>query len=712
MIKNKKTKRKSENQTKKSLTLSIVDTFNNNPTQSFNYKQLSTALGVKTMVGKKMISEILYTLADQDFITEIHLGKFKLIKCTRVITGKVDLALSGNAYIISDDIKDDVFVNIQNLNRAFNGDIVKVELYAQKKERRPEGKVIEILERAKNNFIGIVEIKGKVAFLVIESKQMPYDIFIPLEKLNGAKDGDKAIGKITDWPDRARNPFGEITMVLGKPGDNDTEMHAILAEFDLPIHFPKNVEEEAENIPAEITKEDIDSRRDFRDITTFTIDPVDAKDYDDALSIRKIKDNNWEIGVHIADVTHYIELNTILEEEAYQRATSVYLVDRVVPMLPERLSNGICSLRENEEKLCFSAVFNLSENGEIIKEWFGRTIINSNKRFSYEEAQEVLDNNQGLFFDELNTLNKIAKIMRAERFKDGAIGFDRAETKFDIDITGKPLRVFFKEHGDTNHLIEEFMLLANKRVATFIGKPREDNHKPKTFVYRIHDRPDPKKFEQFTKFINKFGYNIKVSDNPDSINNLLEKVKGSKEQNMIETLAVRTMAKAQYSTNNIGHYGLHFEYYSHFTSPIRRYPDMMVHRLLAQYLNNGKSANADEYEDMCKHSCDMEKRAADAERSSIKYKAVEFMMDRIGEEFEGVISGVTEWGIYVELKDTLIEGMIAIRNLTDDFYIFDEDNYMIVGRRTHRKFQLGDELTIKIAAANLAKKQLDFVIAE
>jgi len=711
MIKKKKERRKSERQTKKTLIKKVVDVFNNNPTQSFNYKQMSTAVGVKSMVDKKMISEILYSLADQDFVEEIHLGKFKLINISRTIVGKVDLALSGNAYIISDDIKDDVFVNYANLNRAFNGDIVKVELYAQKKQRRPEGKVVEIIERAKNNFVGIMEIKGKVAFLVIDSKQMPYDIYIPFEKLNGAKDGDKVIGKIADWPDRARNPFGEVSMVLGKPGENETEMHAILAEFDLPIHFPKSIEAEADSIVDEITADEISKRRDFRDITTFTIDPVDAKDFDDALSIQKIGDNKWEIGVHIADVTHYIETETPLDKEAFERATSVYLVDRVVPMLPERLSNGICSLRPDEEKLCFSAVFNINENGEILKEWFGRTVNKSDKRFTYESAQEILDNKEGLFYDELDTLNRIAKTMRADRFKNGAIGFDRVETKFDIDETGRPLRVFFKEHGDTNHLIEEFMLLANKRVATFIGKPKE-GYTPKTFVYRIHDRPDPRKFESFTKFINKFGYNIKVNDTPDSINHLLEKVKGSKEQNMIETLAVRTMAKAQYSTKNIGHYGLHFDYYSHFTSPIRRYPDMMVHRLLAHYLDKGKSANQDEYEAMCKHTCDMEKRAADAERSSIKYKAVEFMIDKIGEQFEGVISGVTEWGIYVELKDTLIESMISIRNLSDDFYIFDEENYMIIGRRTHRKFQLGDELTISIASANLAKKQLDFNIVE
>ena len=710
----KKLKRKRERKTKKSLIKGIVYIFENNPSKTYNYKQISKELGVKEISGKKLVTQSLYTLKDEGFLEEVYLGKFKMVPTTRFITGKVDLALSGNAYIISDDIKEDTFVNHVNLKRALHGDTVKVELYAKKKKGRPEGKVIEIIERKRDSFVGIVEIRGNISFLVIEGKQMPYDLYIPKEKLNGAKNGEKAIGRITDWPERARNPFGEITDVLGVPGENDTEMHAILAEFDLPYTFPQEVDKEAEKISDIITEEEISERRDLRDITTFTIDPHDAKDFDDAISVKQINEDEWEIGVHIADVTHYVKPDTILEEEAYNRATSVYLVDRVVPMLPERLSNGICSLRPDEEKLCFSAIFNLDVDGNVKSEWFGRTVIKSDKRFTYEEAQDILDNEEGLLYQELNLLDTMAKSIRKRRFRNGAISFDRVETKFDIDKDGKPLRVYFKEHGDTNRLIEEFMLLANRHVAAFIGKKRKEGAKPKTFVYRIHDKPNQEKFENFTSFIKRFGYNISSSASgvSSSINSLLDEVKGKKEQNLIETLAVRTMAKAEYSTKNIGHYGLNFEFYTHFTSPIRRYPDMMVHRLLDMYLNKAKSQDAATYEKMCQHSVDMEKRAAEAERTSIKYKAVEFMMDKIGEDFTGIISGVTEWGIYVELTDTLIEGMISIHELKDDYYIFDEENYMILGRHSNRKFQLGDTLNVRVMAANLAKKQLDFELAE
>ncbi len=710
----KKLKRKKERKTKRGLIKGIVHIFENNPSKTYNYKQISKELGVKEISGKKLVTQSLYTLKDEGFLEEVYLGKFKMVPTTRFITGKVDLALSGNAYIVSDDIKEDIFVNHVNLKRALHGDTVKVELYARKKKGRPEGKVIDIIERKRQSFVGIVEIRGNISFLVIEGKQMPYDLYIPKEKLNGAKNGEKAIGRITDWPERARNPFGEITDVLGVPGENDTEMHAILAEFDLPYTFPKEVDKESEKISDVITEEEISERRDLRDITTFTIDPHDAKDFDDAISIKQINENEWEIGIHIADVTHYVKPDTILEEEAYNRATSVYLVDRVVPMLPERLSNGICSLRPDEEKLCFSAIFNLDVKGNVKSEWFGRTVIKSDKRFTYEEAQNILDNKEGLLYNELNLLNTMAKCIRKERFRGGAIGFDRVETKFDIDKDGKPLRVYFKNHGDTNRLIEEFMLLANRHVAAFIGKKRKDGIKPKTFVYRIHDKPNQEKFESFTSFIKRFGYNVSPSTSgvSSSINSLLEEVKGKKEQNLIETLAVRTMAKAEYSTKNIGHYGLNFEFYTHFTSPIRRYPDMMVHRLLDMYLNKAKSQDATTYEKMCQHSVDMEKRAADAERTSIKYKAVEFMMDKVGEDFTGIISGVTEWGIYVELTDTLIEGMISIHELKDDYYIFDEENYMILGRHTNRKFQLGDTLNVRVISANLAKKQLDFELAD
>jgi len=528
----------------------------------------------------------------------------------------------------------------------------------------------------------------------------------------GAKHGQKAIARIMDWPERARNPFAEIIDVLGDAGNNNTEMHAILAEFDLPYKYPEAVDQAANRIPEEIPEDEFKNRRDFRKVPTFTIDPADAKDFDDALSLQKLENGLWEIGVHIADVTYYVKPESLLEDEAYNRATSVYLVDRVVPMLPEKLSNGVCSLRPNEDKLCFSAVFELDDHCIVQKEWFGRTTIHSDRRFSYEEAQQVIETGEGDLKDEILTLDRLAKKLREIRFESGSIGFDRVEVKFEIDKDGKPLSVFFKESKDSNKLIEEFMLLANKKVAEFVGKPGPKK-KERTFVYRIHDKPDPEKLDTFNHFIKRFGYGIQTN-NPQtvtaSMNKLIENVAGKKEQNVIETLAIRTMAKAEYSTRNIGHYGLGFEYYTHFTSPIRRYPDMMVHRLLARYLEDGRSVQADQYEEMCKHSSDMENRAANAERASIKYKQVEFMSDKIGQQFKGVISGVKEWGVYVELDENKCEGMVPLHELTDDFYEFDEKNYCIIGRRTHKKYQLGDVIEIEIARANLDRKQLDFRI--
>jgi len=549
--------------------------------------------------------------------------------------------------------------------------------------------------------------------MVANSRQMPYDVFIPLPKLQGAQNGDKVIVRITEWPEKYRNPFGEVLSVLGKPGENDTEMHAILAEFDLPYEFDKKVEDAANQVSEIITDEDYKARRDFREITTFTIDPADAKDFDDALSIKKLGNGNWEVGVHIADVTHYVTKGSIVENEAFERATSVYLVDRVVPMIPEKLSNMVCSLRPNEEKLCYSIVFEIDENADVLDEWIGRTVINSDKRFNYEEAQSVIESGKGEFKDELLLLNGLAQKLRARRFKNGAISFERVEVKFEIDDKGKPLGVYFKEHKESNQLIEEFMLLANKRIAEFIGKA-DKGQKAKTFVYRIHDKPDPEKLERFSKFIQRFGYSISTSGQKNittSINNLLDEVQGKKEQNVIETLAVRSMAKAIYSTKNVGHYGLSFPYYTHFTSPIRRYPDMMVHRMLTDYIKGEESKNKNKYEDMCKHSSEMERRAAEAERASIKYKQVEFMKDHIGDDFEGVISGVTEWGFYVELNESKCEGLVHIRELDDDYYFFDEDNYAIIGRRNKKTYQLGDSVKIKIIKADLEKKQLDYTLA-
>ena len=695
-------KKKSFNINKQMLTNKIIGLFTNNPTKLFNYKQIAKQFEITDDSAKGLITAILYEQRDYGTLVEISRGKFKFTSQGGYVTGKVELTLRGVGYIISDESDEDVFVTQSNLNHALNGDIVKVYLYAKKRGRQPEGEVVEILNRTTQNIVGVVEVSKTFAFMVANSRQMPYDVFIPLPKLKGAKNGDKVIVRITEWPEKYRNPFGEVINVLGKPGENDTEMHAILAEFDLPYEFDKKVEQAANNVSEIITEEDYKERRDFRDITTFTIDPADAKDFDDALSIQKLGNGNWQIGVHIADVTHYVRPESIVENEAFERATSVYLVDRVVPMIPEKLSNMVCSLRPNEEKLCYSIVFEIDKNADILDQWIGRTIINSDKRFNYAEAQAIIEGGEGEFKDELLLLNELAQKIRARRFKNGAISFERVEVKFNIDENGKPLGVYFKEQKESNQLIEEFMLLANKRVAEFIGKV-EKGQKAKTFVYRIHDKPDPEKLERFSKFIQRFGYSINTTGHKNittSINDLLDEVQGKKEQNVIETLAVRSMAKAVYSTKNVGHYGLSFSHYSHFTSPIRRYPDMMVHRMLSDYMKGEKSKNKDKYEDMCKHASVREKKAAEAERASIKYKQVEFMKDHIGDDFDGIISGVTEWGFYVELNDSKCEGLVHIRELDDDYYFFDEDNYAIIGRRNKKTYQLGDPVKIKIVRAD------------
>jgi ribonuclease R len=712
--KGKKTgKRNSYKLNKKILTNKIIDLYKNESNKLFNYKQIAKKFEITDDSTKGLITAILYELRDLGTLVEISRGKFKFTSQGGYITGIVDLTMKGAGYIISEECDEDVFVSQSNLNHALNGDEVKVYLYAKKRGRQPEGEVVEIIKKSKENFVGVVEVSKNFAFMTANTRQMPYDVFIPLPKLKGAQNGDKVIVKITEWPEKYKNPFGEVVNVLGKPGENNTEMHAILAEFDLPNEFDKKVEDAANNISELITEKDYKERRDFRDITTFTIDPADAKDFDDALSIQKLENGNWEIGVHIADVTHYVTPESIVEKEAFARATSVYLVDRVVPMIPEKLSNMVCSLRPNEEKLCYSIVFELDENADVLDQWIGRTVINSNKRFDYAEAQAIIEGGDGEFKEELLLLDGLAKKIRARRFKNGAISFDRVEVKFNIDEDGKPLGVYFKEQKDSNKLIEEFMLLANKRVAEFIGKV-EKGKRAKTFVYRIHDKPDPEKLERFSKFIQRFGYGINTTSQKNitsSINDLLDQVQGKKEQNVIETLAVRSMAKAVYSTKNVGHYGLSFSHYSHFTSPIRRYPDMMVHRMLTAYMDGEKSMSQNKYEDKCKHSSERERKAAEAERASIKYKQVEFMKDHIGEDFDGIISGVTEWGFYVELNESKCEGLVHIRELDDDYYFFDEDNYSIIGRRTKKTYQLGDPVRITIVRADLEKKQLDYTLA-
>ena len=716
MVKKKNRKKKSNNLSnfnKRQLKKSILDIFYGDPQKTYNYKQIGSLLEVKELETRKLINVVLDELAESETLEQVQRGKFKLKSRGGYVCGRVELQPQGFAYIISEEVDQPILVSQRNLNHAMESDKVRVYLYAHRKKHQLEGEVSEIIERAKSTFVGTVERSKNFAFLVPIGK-VAFDLFIPAEKLNGAQNGQKAIGKITEWPQKAKNPFGEIIEVLGNSGENETEMHAILAEFNLPHSFPENVLNAAEKIPLEIPEEEIKNRRDMREVTTFTIDPHDAKDFDDALSLRKLDNGLWEVGVHIADVSHYVRPNTILDDEAYSRATSVYLVDRVVPMLPERLSNGVCSLRPNEDKLCYSAIFHLDEHADVSNQWFGRTIIHSNRRFTYEEAQTIIETGEGDLKNEVLTLQKLAVELRNKRFKDGSLAFDRIEVKFEIEEkTGKPLSVYFKEAKESNKLIEEFMLLANKKVAEFIGRTKKTKQ-AKTFIYRIHDKPDPEKLENFNHFIQKFGYGIQTTSSraiAKSMNNLMNNVKGKNEQNVIETLAIRSMAKAEYSTRNIGHYGLGFEFYSHFTSPIRRYPDIMVHRLLERYLENGRSANAQKYEDMCQHSSEMESRAAMAERSSIKYKQVEFMKDKIGEIFPGTISGITDWGIYVELENKC-EGMVPIRELDDDFYIFDEKNYCLVGKHSHKTYQLGENVKVEISRANLERKQLDFKLVD
>ena len=603
----------------------------------------------------------------------------------------------------------------RNSMHALNGDRVSVTIAARRRGAEPEAEVVEIIERKPQVFIGTLKVDKHFAYLLTDSKYLASDIFIPKSKLKGGETGDKAVVRITEWTDDTKNPKGEVVDILGKKGENDAEINAIMAEFGLPYIYPESVDKAAKRIDAGITPEVVAQRLDMRDVTTITIDPKDAKDFDDALSIRRLKDGKWEIGVHIADVTHYVKPDTIIDKEAQKRATSVYLVDRVVPMLPEHLSNGICSLRPDEDKLTFSCIFKMDDNGKVLDSNITRTVTRSNRRFSYEEAQEVIETGKGDYAEELTTLDRLAKILRKERYEEGSVEFDRMEVRFDIDENGHPTGVYFKESKDANKLIEEFMLLANKTVAQAIGMP-QGKKKPKAFVYRVHDMPDPGKLSDLSTLSRTFGYKVKSSGSPrevnKSINRMLADVKGKGEENFLSTLAIRSMAKAIYTTTNIGHYGLGFDYYTHFTSPIRRYPDMMVHRLLEKYLAGGRTVNAEKLEMLCKHSSDMEQLAANAERASIKYKQVEYMNDHLGEEYEGVISGVTEWGLYVEINENKCEGLVPVRDLADDFYDLDEKNYCLVGRRHNHRYRLGDNIKVRVARANLDKKQLDFAIVD
>ncbi|MGO4905318.1 ribonuclease R [Flavobacterium sp. W20_MBD1_R3] len=700
----------------------IIKILSQSANKAFNYKQIGAKLEVDDTESRNQIIKDLKILASQNKIIESEPGKY-LVKAEskEYYEGKIDMTGRKTAYFVCPEMEEDVFIPTNNLNHALDKDIVKVYVYNRRKGKRPEGEVIEVLERHKTDFVGVIDIQANFAFVSTANPKMYTDIFIPKDKIGEAEQGDVVLVHVEDWPARADSPFGSVIKVLGKPGEHDTEIHAILAEYGLPSEFPIEVETFAQKIDTSIEEDEIAKRRDMRDTLTFTIDPKDAKDFDDALSFKKLENGNYEIGIHIADVSHYLQEGTILDDEAYQRATSVYLVDRVVPMLPEVLSNFACSLRPNEEKYTFSAIFEINETSQVVNQWFGRTVIYSDQRFAYEEAQYIIETKDDVIPEEISItgtsyqvsqeivaatlkMDELAKILRKRRMAEGAISFDKVEVKFNLDEAGEPQGVYFKVSKDANHLIEEFMLLANRKVAEYIGKQK------KTFIYRIHDEPNEDKLFAMQAVIAKFGHKIdfKQGSISQALNKLMEDVNGKKEQNLIDTLAIRSMSKAKYSTDNIGHYGLAFDYYSHFTSPIRRYPDVMVHRLLQHYLDGGKSADEETYEAKCLHSSTMEGLATNAERDSIKYMQVKYMQDHKDEEFLGVISGVTEWGIYVEIIENKCEGMCRIRDIKDDYYTFDEKQYALTGATSGKLLQLGDEIYVKVKNADLVKKQLDF----
>jgi ribonuclease R len=688
----------------------ILNLMRKNPRKRVSFKQIASVLGITSLGEKNAIQKVLTGLVDSNQIERVDAKFYQAVVDTSLLEGTVDYVNSEYGFVVIGEPYSDIWVNSRNMKNALHGDKVSVKTITSGRKRRQEGEVVEVLEHSKRSFAGTIEISPRFAFVDVTDRKMHFDVFVPLPHLNGAKHGEKVVVDITKWDGKAKNPTGKISKVLGKAGDHDTEIHSIMFEYELPFEFPRELEAEAEKIPVEISKQEIAKRRDMRDITTFTIDPFNAKDFDDALSIRKLENGNWEIGVHIADVTHYVKPDTALEAEALERATSVYLVDRTIPMLPEKLSNGLCSLRPNEEKLTFSVVFEIDEQAGIHNKWFGRTVIYSDRRFTYEEAQERIESGEGEYADEIVTMNELAKKFKKRRFEHGAVSFESVEFVFQLDDDGKtPLGMFPKERKDAHKMIEEFMLLANKNVAEFVYHQKESTPR-NTMVYRAHEDPDPERVAEFSLFAKRFGYDIplNVKKLPEALNKLAEELAGKPEQNIIESQAIRTMSKARYTTEAIGHYGLGFAHYSHFTSPIRRYPDMMAHRMLQHYLDHGKPLNKENEETKCKHSSVMEKRAADAERASIKYKQVEYMQSFIGKQMHGMITGTTEWGMYVELSETRTEGMIRISDIEGDYYQYDAEKMRVIGHNYGKVLRIGDMIEIIVKKANLTTRQVDF----